>query len=204
MEEIFSFWVLLITFVVQIESQQFKNSNDTNVLKANKCHVLAESCKIPVLVKNTIDPYNDLNIVANNTKHFTFLKLESCKSSNYEYLLKDDCEPRKLVPNVVRSLSLFDNFTLLYAVFKPSFIGKAEFTIEDKSTHGKISSTEIFITNPDRLVDKIHNMLMSTFQAVVSIFMGLLLELNVIVKYFKVPKAIAIGFFTQYACMPLV
>jgi hypothetical protein len=63
---------------------------------------------------------------------------------------------------------------------------------------------DIIISSPQRILDKIHMIYVIIFQTIVSVFMGLLLDVKAIVKIIKMPIPVVIGFVSQYIFMPLV
>ena len=65
-------------------------------------------------------------------------------------------------------------------------------------------SVKILVTNPQRLIDKMFLIIVPMVVVVIAVFMGVLIDPNVIKKMVKEPKALLIGLVAQYGVMPFL
>ena len=136
----------------------------------------------------------------NGTKYFTFTKIETCDDRNIEYLLQNDC----LLNNSTIDLEEKEyEYKRIFIIIKSIVVGKGRIGLEYNKTKDSVEFN-VIITQPQRLIDMIHRLFIIVFQTLISTSMGLLIDVNTILKIIKMPKPVLIGFMTQYTCMPLV
>ena len=76
--------------------------------------------------------------------------------------------------------------------------------IDDQSKESNRFSVPVVIGAPKRVIDLIFDIWVWTFGAIISMLMGVLIDLSMVKEIVKMPIPVAIGFCTQYGCMPLV
>lgn len=74
---------------------------------------------------------------------------------------------------------------------------------ENNSIRFKINH-RIVITRPERFIDTFQMGYIVVFSILISVIMGILLDLNTLIKIIKMPFAVLIGFISQYFFMPMV
>jgi hypothetical protein len=96
---------------------------------------------------------------------------------------------------------IVNNQSVVNIFIEPVIIGKDYVTIEYMNLKLK---HEIVILSPQRFIDQIHRIYIIIFQFINGIFMGILLDVPTLMKLFKMPIPVIVGFTTQYTLMPLV
>jgi hypothetical protein len=159
--------------------------NDLLILPVNstKCAMLAKTCKIPLLIQNGIDIAN-LTYNQSTEEYFHIIRIEQCI---------ENCN----------SSNATLNYTLNYILLNSIIVGKGSFSLKFKDDNSIIEH-QVIVTSPERIVDKIHQAYIIIFQTVISVFMGLLIDMNTILKIIKIPTPVLIGVSLQYLGMPLV
>jgi hypothetical protein len=204
-------------------------NNDQNLVqfKSNSttCAMFSKSCKIEIFLKKKLN-LNSLQVNPYKTKFYKFLRMQLCRTnsgiSDCSVKLEDDEE------NDVNSLNTAFIYIDAIIVGKTQLFLNYNFTNEDfvisdkmndedsnnEEDHNRTNVMElttsyylkhdIIISSPQRILDKIHMIYVIIFQTIVSVFMGLLLDVKAIVKIIKMPIPVVIGFVSQYIFMPLV
>jgi hypothetical protein len=99
------------------------------------------------------------------------------------------------------------NFFLIRV--KPKLVGikYMEFVFTDAAVSTApvvVIRHKVVITSPDRLIDTIQMIYVVFFSVVIAVIMGILIDLDTLIKIIKMPVAVIIGFVSQYLFMPLV
>ena len=172
------------------------DNNDSSLLNNSilfpqnftRCPMYGKPCKTLIFFQK------DLNISfkSSESKFFKFLRIESCNDTN--------CFNNQKQSWFNMSLNYYQ-FKLL--VIESIIVGKA-FILFKTDNDDLITKHSVIITSPERLVDSIQTYYVIVFQALISVFMGILLDVKTIVKIVKMPIPVIIGFITQYFGMPLV
>ena len=197
---------------------QFKSNSTT-------CAMFTKSCKIEIILNKNMN-LNSLQVNPYKTKIYKFLRLQLCQNKSS----KDDCNVKINDENNIE-LNIAYIYIDAITVGRSQLFLNYNFTNEDLVINGKINHEdnisdnadtrdsnvtvmelttsyylkhEIIISSPQRLLDKIHMVYVIIFQTIVSIFMGLLIDVTTIVKIIKMPLPVVIGFVSQYILMPLV
>ena len=163
---------------LQVEDDAAK---DSVMLKTNmtRCPMFSKFCKIPFCLKNNVN--YTLNV---SEEYFKFLKIEPC-------ITEEEC---------LQNQGL--NCTLQNILIDPIIVGKG--TIVIKNQENIIQNYSVIVTSPQRKIDIFFQYYVIFFQAIISIFMGLLLDVKTLLKIIKMPIPVLIGILTQYVGMPLV
>ena len=204
---------------------QFKSNSTT-------CAMFSKSCKIEIILNKNLN-LNALQVNPYKTKFYKFLKLQLCQSNNGDVdnchvKFYDDLNAHEIELNIayiyidaiiVGKSQLFLNYS---STSDNHFVinGKVEnfdsneqnigsYILGDNQTALELTTSyylkhDIIISSPQRLLDTIHMVYVIIFQTIVSIFMGLLLELKSLIKIIKMPIPVLVGFVSQYVFMPLV
>lgn len=155
--------------------------------------VFMESCGMDTEISN----YSNSKIVA--TAATSNLSLFECNAmekqfNNSLYYAK---------PHLVNLSSR--NFFLIRV--KPKLVGIkfVEFSYVDPVNESNRTVRHKFvISSPDRFIDTIQMAYVLFFSITIALIMGILIELETLIKIIKVPWSVLIGFVSQYLFMPLV
>lgn len=149
------------------------------------CPMYTESCPIQMLVSKNI-ALDELNVSYSGSNYFNFIKIQACSNET------KDCELESLNKSSYQTGLL---------VIKSIIVGKD--TLHVQYEQYSIDHT-VIVTQPRRVIDKIHRVYLSIFQTVISTIMGILIDFEALKKIIKMPIPVIIGFCAQYGCMPLV
>ncbi len=165
--------------------------------------MLKTSCIFEISVKKNEKiefKLNDFIVNVNGTRYFSFIKLESCDDENLEYLTEAECYVHS--KNITHILG-DEEYKTFFIIIQSIVVGRGRISLENKKTNVTIENI-IIITQPERIIDTIHRIFIIVFGTIIATSMGLLLDVETILKIIKMPKPVLIGFLTQYTCMPLV
>lgn len=198
---------------------QFKSNSTT-------CAMFSKSCKIEIFLKKKLN-LNSLQVNPYKTKFYKFLRMQLCRTKSGI----NDCSVKleKDEENDVNSLNTAFIYIDAIIVGKTQLFLNYNFTNDDFVINDKMNDEDsgenevdhnrtnvmelttsyylkhdIIISSPQRILDKIHMIYVIIFQTIVSVFMGLLLDVKAIVKIIKMPIPVVIGFVSQYIFMPLL
>lgn len=101
-----------------------------------------------------------------------------------------------------------ENFFLIR--LKPKLVGIKNLEIEYTESENENSSLRlkfihrVIITRPERFIDSFQMSYIVVFSVLISVIMGILLDMNTLIKIIKMPLPVLIGFISQYFFMPMV
>lgn len=161
-----------------------------------KCPMFTPFCLIPFGIKKNLNP-NELLINDGKTRYYNYQGMEFC--DNQTTLSEEDCTLEKF--NLTHDTA--EILRLGYFYIRSKLVAKVNLTIIDlKSNETYVHP--IYIVQPNRVLDKVHQVYIIIFQNIISMIMGLLIDVKSLVKIVKMPIPVLVGFFSQYLCMPLV
>lgn len=139
----------------------------------------------------------------------TFSKVKPEKSKIFEYKSIKKCS---INDTKLKDCSKFKNFISsnkkLYLLdIKPKLVGRALLEFEYLIDNSSIVATKIHnivIKSPKRFIDIFQLAYISFVSVLVSVIMGILLDLDSLIQIIKMPIPVLIGFLAQYLFMPLV
>jgi hypothetical protein len=205
---------------------QFKSNSTT-------CAMFSKTCKIEVILNKNLN-LNSLQINPYKTKFYKFSKLQLCengikKKVNDCHVRFHDAIDHEIELNIayifidaiiVGKTQIFLNYNFSNdnthdsnnnnMIINGNFVTSEEDNYETANESSIVLTTsyylkhDIIISSPQRLLDKIHMIYVIIFQTIVSVFMGLLLDVQAIIKIIKMPVPVLVGFVSQYLFMPLV
>ena len=219
---IFFSFLLMNTMFVSCTHHIYPNTSleDFKML-SNKsyCQMYSSKCIIKLLINNP-KLIDNLKITSTSTKIVRFKSIEWCGQRNLSIKIKKYCtfDADKGGPQTTDSTIY--NVTNLYLVyvrcrlvgikdiefsFKSSLKNGTHLqeTLEDQIEYPKYVHT-IVIARPERFIDHILLGYVVFFSVVMSIIMGILLDIKTLLKIIQMPIPVLIGFCSQYLCMPLV
>jgi hypothetical protein len=163
-----------------------------------------EFCKVPLLLSNHIDP-NDVRLRTHqDKKYFRIIKLEYCDERQIRLLDPFDCDNETL--DWYNQTSPEQDYTRAFVIIDAIVVGKGNITISSQSygNNESLHMHTILVAGPNRFIDQFYKVYVAVFQVLMSIFMGLLIDLKIIFKMIRIPIPVLIGLVCQYGCMPLV
>ncbi|CAF0933343.1 unnamed protein product [Brachionus calyciflorus] len=189
-------FIFLVFFTHNIESNSNQNSTQDHSIIFEKdlfkCR-LFKKCFIDALIIRNIS-LEQLVINSTDVNIFKFSNISLCSFTK--------CPTPS---DFLRKLNL--NKTEEFDVFRieiiPVLIGKASLEL-NTSSQQQIAHVNITIIQPRRIIDIIFDIAIYSFGFIISLLMGILLDKECIVKLFKMPKPMFIGFFCQYIIMPML
>jgi hypothetical protein len=95
----------------------------------------------------------------------------------------------------------YDCFTIDY---QAKMIGKSSLIIKSKQNQSVLASVEIIVAQYRQKIDTVFDIWVWSFQIIISLIMGVLLDTESLIKIIKMPIPVAIGFGCQSLFMPLV
>ena len=175
---------------VQFEIQSNGTSHNISIndlivipINSTRCPMYGKTCKIPVYFQNDVD----IIFQSSDVRFFKYLKIEACNKTEYKIW--------------TFNMALSD-YTLKCILIDSIIVGKGYILM--KFGNDSLISHDVIITSPERIIDFVHQYFIIVFQTIISIFMGVLLDVETIIKIIKMPIPVLIGFITQYLGMPLV
>jgi hypothetical protein len=172
--------------VSSTESFEYQDFN-TNSLDQFTCSILDKSCFIEIEVSRKI---NFQDLTCNGTDYFRFIKLEECSNKNREYIASFNCsELKDDSSNQLKSL---------FAVIKPTFVGKSQIKLENKKLKMTIM-VKVLIVEPQGFIGYI--ILKRILQIIPYVIVALFFDANKIIKSWSWAL---IGLFAQWVFLPVV
>lgn len=162
----------------------------------NRCPMYTDFCKFHFLLDQNID-VSTIEIESSDNSIGRFDKVELCNST--------DCPSKAEFTLKTKVKNKFSNYTVYTVYLKPVIIGKAFINFSKNSDVVSNSvNFKIIITQAKRKVDFIFNIWVWSFQTLISLMMGILLDKNTLLEIIKMPIPVLIGFCCQFIFMPLV
>ena len=197
---LFSF--LLATFAGRFVASTHVESFFRFHTNVTRCPMFVKFCKIGFAIDKNLN-ISELVVSDGETRYYRFKSVELCE--NRTRIPEEECELGLSELNEADK----DLFKAGYFFIQPKLVGKAALTVRFRENSLRNDTQDnvrhqIVITSPERIVDKIHLVSMIVLQSVISLIMGILLDVHSIMKIIKMPVPVLAGFFTQYLCMPLV
>lgn len=143
------------------------------------------------------------------------IKTKSKTKKFIEFKTIDACLPSAFNMSVIRrECRLFDNYTLLYKPnqlfvvrVRAKLVGTEylEFEYFDSEKSTRVMQTHtVIVTRPERFIDDFQMVYIVVFSIFISVIMGILLDVDTLIKIIKMPFPVLIGFVSQYLFMPMV
>ena len=169
------------------EINQNRSINELVIIPkiSTSCPMYGKSCEIPVYFQKDVE----IIFQTSDNRFFKFLKIETCNKT-------DDLQDK--FSNSSTSFA----YTLKCILIDSIIVGKGSILI--KYDNDSMISHDVIIISPQRTIDFVQQYFIIVFQTIISIFMGVLLDLETIVKIIKMPIPVLIGFVCQYLGMPIV
>jgi len=99
---------------------------------------------------------------------------------------------------------VIEGFNMNLTQFKVDLILFYDDNDQNRTSKTLTRSLNILVTKPERLIDLLFYIIVPVVVIIISIFMGVLIDPNVITKIVKEPKALLIGLLAQYGLMPFL
>jgi hypothetical protein len=161
-----------------------------------RCPMYTDICKFHLLLDHNID-VNTIEIESGDNSIAIFDKVELCNST--------DCPSRAEFTHKTNVTNKFSNYTVYTVYLKPIIIGKTFINFSKNSDAVSNSvNFKIIVTQANRKVDFIFNIWVWSFQTLISLMMGILLDKHTLLQIIKMPIPVFIGFCCQFIFMPLV
>jgi len=196
---IFNCVLLFAALISQISTNAAVSAHESFIqihTNITKCPMFIPHCRIPFSLNKNVNP-NDLHIDDGSTRYYIYQRMEFC--DNRTTLSEDDCKLDKF--NATESS--VDKFRTGFFFIEPKLVAKVTLTINDTQSN-EVHVHQVYIVQPNRVIDKVHQVYIIVFQSIISVVMGLLIDVKALVKIVKMPVPVLVGFFSQYLCMPLV
>ena len=173
------------------------------------CQMYSRKCIVKVYIENkNLAKY--LRVVSDDKRIIRFKSMESCGSANLTAKMKKDCLATCNNDSDIKDISD------LYLVYlKPKLVGvkNLEFTfnLSNYTDNSNLNKSTVYtyihkviISSPERFIDTFQLAYIVFFSFIMAIIMGILLDVETLIKIIKIPIPVFIGFFSQYFFMPLV
>ena len=160
-----------------------------------------------------------LKIASTSTKIIRFKSIEWCGAKNLSSKVKKYCsfsldESGLSSPSLDSEYSDY-NMSSLYLVYvKCRLVGiknlEFSFDLPYSRNFSEVNADTlkfvhmVVVARPERFIDHILLVYVVFFSCVMSIIMGILLDIKTLLKIIQMPVPVLIGFCSQYLCMPLV
>jgi hypothetical protein len=186
---------------LKIQDSDINKPNGLIIFKANIsiCSLYSKDCKISILINNNLSDC-DLDLSSENTNIVEVRSIKLCQENcaNFEEYVK---------PNM--STNYFANNYKVYDInLDTVLIGLTtiQFKIKNssKETSFKDIKFPVLILQPMRFIDKVFHYYAMTFVVLISLTMGILLDVEALKKIIKIPIPVCIGLGCQFILMPLV
>jgi hypothetical protein len=167
------------------------------VQSGGTCSMYANNfCKIPLLIREDID-LREIKLASDqqSAKFYQLIKIEEC---DHDRILIDEC--RNETFSLVEK-NLTAHYKRAYIFVNAILVGRGFLFFNYSDIHVRYP---IVVSGPDRFIDRFQKVYVVIFQFVISLLMGLLIELKTVLKILKKPVPVLVGFFCQYLFMPLV
>lgn len=188
--------------LLRIQDSEINKPNGLVIFKANItiCSLYSKDCKISILINNNMTDC-DLDLVSGDTKIFEVKSIKLCqeKCPSFEEYVKPNASAMFLQTNY-KIYDIFLDTTLIGAT-------TVQFSIKNgssKETSFKDIKYPILILQPMRIIDKVFHYYAMTFVILISLTMGILLDVEALKKIIKIPVPVGIGLGCQFILMPLV
>jgi hypothetical protein len=194
------------------------------------CTMYSKKCFVKVLIWDYASLRSSFKVKTQSRKIIEYKSMEACSALSNGSSLRKEC---RLTYDelVARNLSLSFGMENLYLIrVRAKLVGIRNLEIEyllDSSTDvepsGNVSSISVsggsssaalvrvirlehrvIVTRPERFIDTFQVIYIVVFSILISVIMGILLDVDTLVKIIKMPFPVFIGFISQYLFMPLV
>ena len=200
--KLFYIFILLLIKVVSAEISNNSVNNNQVIYNTNltRCNMYSIFCRVSILVKKELN-VEDLTIKSNDEHKFSYKSIELCpfqlETTNTTKLDLGCMLKNNLTKEII------DNYNIYSIKLDANIIGKAKLEISVKDNKQKYEQ-EVLIMQPMRLIDIFFTIYVWGFAILISLLMGLMLDINTLIKIIKIPIPVGIGLSCQYMIMPLV
>lgn len=168
-------------------------SGTLRIANRTECKMYQKNCFIKITSNNFI---NFANMKPDKSKIFEYKSIKKCSINDTKV---KECSKFRNFISINRMLYLLD--------IKPKLVGRAFLELEywiDNSSIAVKKVHSVVIKSPKRFIDVFQILYISVVSVLVSVIMGVLLDLQSLIQIIKMPITVLIGFFAQYLFMPLV
>jgi hypothetical protein len=159
-------------------------------------------CKIPVLIQANVHPY-DIEIKAvQERQYFRFIKIEECSGRRHTLLDESDCGNQSFYfeQNCTYSSDRIRAYLLIDAVL----VGQGKLILSLQNNETMEENHTVTVLRPDRFIDSFHTVYVAITLVIMSVLMGIIVDVKIILSIIKTPVPVLIGIFCQYGAMPAV
>ena len=175
--------------------------NDTSIFfypyKMKTCNMYNNLCFFTLMVEKNLIVKN-LNAEMEDSSRAIVEKIIRCEDLNKTAINLDynlECN----------RINTSDSHYIYLIQVNPILIGYTSLSISALSENKSFFAKQyLVVKEPQRLIDKILLIYILMMAVMISLLMGLLLDLESLKKLIKIPIPVAIGFACQYLIMPLV
>ena len=193
-KSVFVTGLLVYSLAFFVSGSEFDSlSGIFRIANRTECKMYQKHCFIKITSKNLI---NFANMKPEKSKIFEYRSIKKCSINDTK----------------VKECSKFRNYISLNGILylldiKPKLVGRAILELEywvDNSSIAFKKVHNVVIKSPKRFIDIFQIFYISIVSALVSVIMGVLLDMESLIQIIKMPITVLIGFVAQYLFMPLV
>ena len=161
------------------------------------CRMYNDSCYTIFTLESGID-IKSLNFKIEDPKYTLVDKILQCDNltdeiNNNEYF--SECN----------KMHKSNKYEIYLIHLSPQLIGYTSLNISTSKDNKKISAKQLLVVKePRRFIDKVFMVLIWVKGIIISLLMGILLDINTLKKLISMPLPVGIGLTCQYLLMPLV
>ena len=196
------FYIFIVLLIKTVKTEVSDNSVNNNDVVYNtnstRCNMYSIFCRVSVFVRKELN-IEDLTIKSSDEHKFSYKSIELCPSqpeTTNTTKLDLGC---MLKNNLTKEI--IDNYNMYSIKLDANIIGKAKLEISVKEQKYE---QNVIIVQPMRLIDILFTIYAWAFALLISLLMGLILDINTLIKIIKIPIPVGIGLSCQYMIMPLV
>jgi len=217
---IYALCLMLLQLLFSIASDanelnnQFQPSINQSIYFLNnstECYMYSDSCLIKLISNDKLNVRDYLKIIIEDEDIIQLKSIVQCKYSNNTISSKKSNRSNNILLNCnsMYSLNLTSksnsstNFYLVH--MKANLVGVRNIQLVYNTNNKNVTlEHKVIVKRPERFIDQFQLFYVVFFSVLLSVIMGMLLDLDTLMKIVKMPIPVIIGFISQYGFMPLL
>ena len=181
-----AFFVSLIAFV---SAQQDPSPQAVIQTELLKCPMYSKHCFLNVLLASSVNSSDLQTTTSGSDRIFKYLGIGLCKDTE-----KYRCPNQQSFEKALDNRTLDGDYQVYSVHLYPGLFGQANLTLVWRNQEHNVSlSAIILVTQPRRWIDHLFDISVYVFQTIISMIMGILIDVETLLKIKTLYKPVSLG-----------
>ena len=180
------FWIFGLTFLLGFVSSTEQERLPSVIFETKllKCAMYSKSCYLNVLMKSA----NSTEVETSNTRISRYLSIHLCMDTE-----KFKCPSKQVFEEQLNNQTIDESYQVYSIHLYPALFGQSNLVISSKEDQNSSYSAIILVTQPRRWIDYLFDIWVYVFQTIISMIMGILINLDTLLMIKKLYKPVIMG-----------